>query len=186
MVRQRTGWEQIIPLESEGFPFGTESRGSARPSGIATYNVGGNVTISRFREILTAIRNDLDTGIKSLPHVDIFLDFRVASSYGNNQYELIVREMFHGEYQLLLSPLIMRGGVACLDAVDVAPKKPAVKVLIPGYVMSFKTFARPDLKIMTTVVGVFVARKMRQEIAEVLDPLIQEGCIVCGDFNSTT
>ena len=27
---------------------------------------------------------------------------------------------------------------------------------------------------------------MRQEIAEVLDLLIQEGCIVCGDFNSTT
>ena len=31
-----------------------------------------------------------------------------------------------------------------------------------------------------------MARKMRQEIAEVLDPLIQERCIVCGDFNWTT
>ena len=180
------GWEESIPLESDGFPFGTESRGSARPFGIATYNVGGNVTMSRFREILTAIKNDLATATKSLPHVVIFSEFRVASSYANNQYELIVREMFDGEYHLLLSPPTMRGGVACLFSVDVAPRKPAVKVLIPGYVMSFKVFARPDLKMMTTVVGVYVARKMQQEIAEVLDPLIQDGCIVCGDFNSTT
>ena len=52
--------------------------------------------------------------------------------------------------------------------------------------MSFKIFARADLKIMTTVVGVYVARKMPQEIAEVVDLLIQERCIVCGDSNSTT
>ena len=31
-----------------------------------------------------------------------------------------------------------------------------------------------------------MAHKMRQEIAVVLVPLIQEGCIVCGDFKSTT
>ena len=31
-----------------------------------------------------------------------------------------------------------------------------------------------------------MARKMRQEITEVLDPSIQEGCTVCGDFHSTT
>ena len=142
--------------------------------------------MSRFREILTAIKNALDTGTKSLPYVVIFSEFRVASSYANNQYELIVREMFHGEYHLLLSPPTMQGAVACLVSVDVAPKKPAVKVLIPGYVMSFKMFARPDLKMMTTVLGVFVARKMRQEIAEVLDPLIQEGCIVSSVFNPTT
>ena len=107
-------------------------------------------------------------------------------TYANNQYELIVREMFHGEYHLLLSPPTMRGAVACLVSVDVAPRKPAVKVLVPGYVMSFKIVPRHDLKMMATVVGVYVARKMRQEIAEVLDPLIQDGYIVCGDFNSTT
>ena len=142
--------------------------------------------MSRFREILTAIKNDLDTWTKSLPHVVFFSEFKVASSYANNQYELTAREMCHGEYHLLLSFPTMRRGVACLVSVDVAPKKPDVKVLIPDYVMSFKIFARPDLKMMTTVVGVYVVRKMPQEIAEVLDPLIQEGCIVCGDFDSTT
>ena len=76
--------------------------------------------------------------------------------------------------------------MACLFSVDIAPKKPIVKVLVPGNVMSFKTFARPDLKMITTVVADHAARKMRQEIAEVLDPLRQAGCIVCGDFNSTT
>ena len=142
--------------------------------------------MSRFREILTPIKNDLATRTKLLPHVVIFSDLGLASSYANNQYELIVREMFHGEYHLLLSPLTMRGCVACLVSVDVAPKKPAVKVLIPGYVISLKILARPDLKMITTVVGVYVARKMRQEIAVVLISLIQEGCIVCVDFKSTT
>ena len=142
--------------------------------------------MSHFGELLLAIKNDLDTWTKTLPHVVIFSEFRVASSYANKQYELIVREMFYGEYHLLLSPPTMRRGVACLDSVDVALKKPAVKVLIPGYVMSFKVFARPDLKMMPTVVGVYVARRMRQGIAEVWDPLIYEGCIVCSDFNSTT
>ena len=110
----------------------------------------------------------------------------MVSSYANNQYESIVREMFHGEYHLLPSPPTMRGCVACLVPVAEAPTKPGVKVLILGYVMSFKIFPRPDLKMMTTVIGVYLARKTRQEIAEVLDPLLQEGCIVCSDFNSTT
>ena len=153
------GWKESIPLESDGFPFLTESRGSARPFGIATYNVGGNVTMSLFGEILTAIENDLATGTKSLPHVVIFSEFRVASSYSNNQYELIVRQMFHGDYHLLSSRPTMRGCVACLVSVAVAPKKPAVKLRIPGYVMSFKTFPRPDLEMMTTVVGVYVLRE---------------------------
>ena len=120
------GWEESIPLESDGFPFGTESKGSARPFGIATYNVGGNVSMSRLGDVLTPIKNDLATGTKSLPHVVILSEFRVASSYANHQYELIVLEIFHGEYHLLLSPPTMRGCVACLVSVDVAPKKPAV------------------------------------------------------------
>ena len=168
------GCEESIPLESDGFPVGTESPGRARHFGICTYNVGGYVNMSRFREILTAIKNDLDTWTKTLPHVVIFSEFRVASGYANKQYELIVREMFYGEYYLLLSPPTMRRSVVYLGSVDVALKKPAVKVLIPGYVMSVKVFAR------------YVVGKMRQEIAEVWDPLIHEGCIVCSDFNSTT
>ena len=41
-------WGETIPLESDRFPFGMESTGIARPFGIATYNVGGNLTMSRF------------------------------------------------------------------------------------------------------------------------------------------
>ena len=140
------GWEVSIPLEGDGFPFGTESRGSARPFGIATYNVGGNVTMSRLREILTAIKNVLATGTKSLPHVVILSEFRVASSYANNQYELIFREMFHGRYPLLLSPPTMRGCVACLVSFDVAPKKAGCQGAYSGLCYEFQIFCSSRLK----------------------------------------
>ena len=46
------------------------------------------------------------------------------------------------------------------------------EVFLAGHMVSFKSFARLGLKLMTNMVGVYVSKKERAQIAQILEPLI--------------
>ena len=142
-------------------------------------NVGGvEVTPNRLCHILS--------GFKPLPHTLSLQEFRPSSTSSLRDHERVA--MYWG-YHLLASSPSSKEGVALLIHTSIAPAPPAIRVHIPGRLISASISLHSDPSMPSLSIASFYGphtAAARLPCEKALTGLSQERAIILGDYNAVT
>ena len=145
----------------------------------SSLNVGGvEITPNRLCHLLG--------GYQQLPHTISLQEYRPSSLSTARDHERVAH---YWGYHLLMSSPSSKEGVALLVHTSVAPSAPAMKVHVPGRLISAQLPLLSDPLLPEVNVCSFYgpnSSKERPRCEKALEPLLQTCSIILGDYNGVT